>query len=193
MFKEENNVYWKNFCKIIDGEFVERKYWHSAQAIASYKSFKIKFDHYTHYTVSGRTSLESNVTRIYCVFQCDEDIELKMEQKTWLNKLISFFNRNRIQTKNNEVNSKYIITSKSKNVNSFLNPSISKKIISTSIQQLYIDSKDGIWGNQLENNQFEIATYVDVYEMEYPDLLRIKAFFEEAIDVLITNYNIKPI
>ncbi len=63
MFTEENNKYWIGFSRLINADFNERKLWHSAQSVFNYKGYAIIFDHYTHYTVSGRVSLESFVTR----------------------------------------------------------------------------------------------------------------------------------
>ena len=191
MFTDKNDTYWKNFSKIINADFKGRKYWYSAQAIFNYKGFEIIFDHYTHYTVSGSVSLESFVTRICCRFQCNEKLFLKIEKASLMNKILNYFSNKKVETGNLTFDSKYVIVSNQRNINKLINNQIVIRIENCDLTQFYIDTKDGIWGKELEKNHYEIATFLNLYNAEYNDLLQIKALFEMIIDHLVLNYNIR--
>ncbi|WLD23659.1 hypothetical protein NU10_13270 [Flavobacterium dauae] len=116
MFTEENNSYWRNFSRLINAGFKERRFWYSAQVTFNYKGYNIIFDHYTHHVTSRKGTLESFVTRVYCKFKCDTKLQLKMEEATFANKLLNIFNFKKIQTAYSQLNSKFIITSTKENV-----------------------------------------------------------------------------
>lgn len=192
MFTKENNKYWTDFSAMINANFEERKYWHSAKSIYNYKGYNILFDHYIHYT-EGRVTVGSYVTGVYCKFVCDKKIYLKLEKNTMLSKFLNLFSENKITSLNQVLKSNYIIFCNDGNIDKILSKSISVKLISTKIKNLYIDTKDGIWGGNLEKNVYELATYKDINKTDQNDLQNIKIVFEEIIDQLQNYYHTKPI
>ncbi|HUH25201.1 MAG TPA: hypothetical protein VLY87_01115 [Flavobacterium sp.] len=193
MFTEENNNYWRNFSQLINADFKERKFWYSAQATFNYKGYDMIFDHYTHHAISGRGSVESFVTRVYCKFKCNMKLQLKMEEATFTNKFLNIFNFNKLQTDYPDLNSRFIITSTKESLFKIMNLSIVEKIKDSNVKQLYIGSHDGIWGQTLDKNHYELATYIDRYYVKEGELLKIKTLFEALIDELIKKCYIEPL
>lgn len=193
MFTEENNKYWIGFSHLINADFNERKLWHSAQSVFNYKGYAIIFDHYTHYTVSGRVSLESFVTRIYCQFKCNENLFLNIEKPNLITKIRDFLSTKKFKTGNSAFDSRFIINSNKKNVSKLVDVSIAEKIVQSNVERLYIDNSNGIWGNPLKENHYELATYIDLYDVSYNDLLKTKNLFEAIMDNLMIKFNSEPV
>lgn len=192
MFTKENNKYWMDFSAKINADFEERKYWHSAKSIYNYKGYNIFFDHYIHYT-EGRATVGSYVTRVYCKFICNKKIYLKLEKNTLLSNFLNLFSKNKITELNKILKSNYIVFSNENNIDKILSKIVSAKLVSTKIDNLFIDTKDGIWGDNLGQNIYELATFKDINKTDQNDLQKIKIVFEEIIDQLENYYHIKPI
>lgn len=192
MFTEENNKYWTDFSATINADFEERKYWHFAKAIYNYKGYNLVFDDYIHYT-GGRATVGSYVTRIYCKFVCSKKIYLKLEKNSMLSKFLNLFSKNKVTSLNKILQLNYIVFSNEDNIDKILSKTLSDKLVSTKIENLFIDTKDGIWGDNLQQNMYELATFKDVSKTDQNDLQKIKIVFEEIIDQLENYYYIKPI
>ncbi len=192
MFTNENNYYWKKFSDEINADFMERKYWHSAKCFYDYKGFKIIFDNYTHHAISGRNSIDSYLTRIYVLFNCDKILHLKLQERSILNVMINIFNSKKIKLNNQLLDDRFIISSKEKRSLIILSKTV-EKLIESNIKYLFVDDNEGIWGDKLNVNQFELATYIDNYKVDYSNLYKIKELFEILIDNLISDYNIKSL
>lgn len=185
-------MHWKKYSESINAEYVERKYWHSSKAVYNYKGFKLIFDNHTIYTTSGRNSIESTVTRIYCQFESKNSLNLVIQKSTLFVKFLSLFKGNKLKTGHEEFDTKYTMFSNTKMAPSFLSTSIRNKIINYKVVDLYIHDKNAIWGESLDKNNYEIATFINDYNVETNVLNNFKSLFEEIIDNLISNYQISP-
>lgn len=185
-------MYWKKYSESINADYIERKYWHSSKAVYNYKGFKIVFDHHTIYATSGRNSIESTVIRIYCQFESKKPLHLVIQKSTLFVKFLSLVKGNKLKTGQKEFDTKYTMFSNSTMSPSFLNTFIRNKIINYQVVDLYIHDKNAIWGESLDKNNYELATYINAYQVETDVLNKFKSLFEEIIDNLIANYQISP-
>lgn len=192
MFTEENNSYWRAFSHSIHATFKERKYWYSAQAVFNYHGFEIVFDNYTHSTVSGKNSFESSVTRVYCKFKCTRPVHLKIVPATFINKISGLFDKNKILSSHPEFNSRFLVFSHNENMKGIIDKKATSEMIKGTTSYLFIDKKEGIWGKNLPESQYELSTYLDHYNIEYSELSKLKILFEELVDELIKRYGIIP-
>ncbi len=183
-------MYWKNYSELINAEYIERKYWHSSKVVYNYKGFKIIFDHYVIYSNAGYGSFGSTVTRIYCQFESKRAINLLIEKVTLYSKIISCFRRNRLKIGHKEFDSKYNMFLSGGISHTFLSKPIISKIINYNIIDLYIHNKNAIWGESLDKNNYELATYINDYKVKTHVLTNFKSLFEEIIDNLISNHHI---
>lgn len=186
-------MYWKKYSESINAEYVERKYWHSSKAVYNYKEFKLVFDNHTINTTSGRNSIESTVTRIYCQFESKNPLHLVIQKSTLFVKFLSLFKGNKLKSGHEEFDTKYIMFSNGKMATSFLSTSIRNKIINYKVIDLYIHDKNAIWGESLDKNNYELSTYIDASQVEIEVLNKFKNLFEDIINSLIVNYQISPI
>ncbi|MBB1138130.1 hypothetical protein [Myroides sp. WP-1] len=191
MFTEKDNLYWKAFSTSIDGSFVERSYWYSPKAIHTYKNFTIVFDNYCFTSAVNTRSYESFITRIYCKFKHHEPLKIRIEKASFLNRLINLFEGQLLKTKDSFFNKRYHIHAHKIESLAFLRPEIKKKIINLNIEGLFIDQQEGIWGEPLIGNNYEIGIYVESTRLELGELLALKKLFEQIIDALCDTYAIQ--
>ena len=177
MFNSENNCYWRKFSELINAQFVEGKYWHSAQTIYDYKGFKIIFDNYTLHSISGKNSIDSYLTRIYVLFICDKRLHLRLQEKSVLNRLLNVFNFNKFKGFNPLLEEIFIITSNEKGSLNVFSKQIVNELFESNIKYIFIDNNEGIWGGRLGVNQFELAAYIDTYNVDYSELYKVKKTF----------------
>ncbi|MDM1044664.1 hypothetical protein HX004_06260 [Myroides sp. 1354] len=191
MFTEKDNIYWKAFSTSIDGSFIERRYWHSPKVIYTYKDFSIVFDNHCFTSAVSTRSYESFITRIYCKFKHHKPIKIRIEKASFLNRLINLFQGHLLKTKNSIFNKQYQIHAPKMESLAFLRPEIQNKLIDLNIEGLFIDQQEGIWGEPLIGNNFEIAIYVESTRLELSELLALKKLFEHIIDALCDTYAIQ--
>ena len=110
-----------------------------------------------------------------------------------LSKFLNLFSKNKVASLNKILQSNYIVFSNEDNIDKILSKTISDKLVNTNFQNLFIDTKDGIWGDNIQQNMYELATFKDVSKTDQNDLQKIKIVFEEIIDQLENYYHIKPI
>ena len=99
----------------------------------------------------------------------------------------------KFKTGNSAFDSRFIINSNKKNVSKLVDISIAEKIVQSNVERLYIDNSNGIWGNPLKENHYELATYIDLYDVSYNDLLKTKNLFEAIMDNLMIKFNSEPV
>lgn len=188
MFGEKNNRYWEDFNALIGGGFEKRKYWHSAKCTYTYRGFDLVFDNYAHHVASSYDF----VTRVYCQFSCGSSVSLKIDRSSLANKLVfAIRGDKRLQTHHPEFNNRYVLSSEDSGILSVVNDTVLQQILDNEIDNLFIDNRDGIWGEELENDRYELAAYIDEYKVEYTKLIVIKDLFRIIIDNLIKYYRIR--
>ncbi|MBW3519863.1 hypothetical protein [Flavobacterium sp. NKUCC04_CG] len=186
-------MYWKNYSKFIQSDYMERSYWHSSKAVYDYKGYRIIFDHYTFHSSVGIQSFESTVTRVYCQFESSKPMYLKICKATFLNRVLNIFNTSQFRIVDTRFNRMYQVFLNRGVSPAALNRSTTNKIMDLNVVELIIDNNDGIWGTALGKNIYELATYIDKDDLEFSVLNDIKALFEEIIDSLAINNQIKPV
>lgn len=186
-------MYWQNYSKLIQADYVECSYWHSSKAVSDYKGYKIIFDHHTFHSSVGIHSLESTVTRIYCQFESRKPINLQICKTTFFNSVFHIFNPNRCKTVDLLFNQKYQVFLNKGVSQALLNRSITSKIMDLNIKELIIDDKAGIWGNNLGKATYELGAYIESDDLAFSVLNAVKTLFEEIIDGLAINNQIKPV
>lgn len=186
-------MYWKNYSKCIQSDYVERSYWHSSKAVYDYKGYRIFFDHYTFYSSVGIQSFESTVTRVYCQFESSKPMYLKICKATIVNRVLNIFNTSRFRIEDTRFNRIYQVFLNREVSPAALNRSTINKIMDLNVEELIIGKNDGIWGSALGKNIYELATYIDKDELAFSVLNNIKVLFEEVIDSLAINNQIKPV
>ena len=187
MFKEDNNEYWKKFANLIQADFEEIQYWHSAKAISDYKGFKTIFDNYAHSAVSGKLFMSSIVTRIYCQFYSENDLTFKILPDNYSNRFVNLFNK-----KIKIPNENYVVYSNNQNLNETVS-TILKKTNALPKATIEIGNNEGIWGNQLDKNIQELSVYFDSNKIDYKILIETKNLVESAVNQLIEKFQIKRI
>lgn len=191
MFTEKDNLYWKAFSDAIKAEFVERKYWHSPKAIHVYKGFQVVFDNYYFTSTVGTKSYESFITRVYCKFSYPQSLKIRIEKASFLNRLVNIFQGNLYRTSDREFDRRYHVHTSNPNTCIFLLPAIRRSLVDLDIEGLFIDTQDGIWGEQLTANQYEVAVYVEATRLSEQELLALKDLFEHIIDALCDKFQIE--
>lgn len=190
MFTEKDNLYWKAFSDTINAEFIARQYWHSPKAIHVYKGFKIVFDNYYFTSTVGTKSYESFITRVYCQFKYPQSLKIRIEKASFFNRLVNIFQGNLYRTLDREFDRHYHIHTLNPNTCVFLLPAIRQSLVELNIEGLFIDTQDGIWGEQLAANQYEVAVYVEATRLSEPELLALKALLECIVDALCDKFDI---
>lgn len=190
MFTEKDNLYWKAFSDTINAEFIERQYWHSPKAIHFYKGFEIVFDNYYFTSTIGTRSYESFITRVYCKFNYPQSLKIRIEKASFFNRLVNIFQGNLYRTLDREFDRHYHIHTLNPNTCVFLLPTIRQSLVDLNIEGLFIDTQDGIWGEQLTANQYEVAVYVEATRLSEQELLALKDLFECIVDALCDKFHI---
>lgn len=111
----------------------------------------------------------------------------------FITKIRDFLSTKKFKTGNSAFDSRFIINSNKKNGSKLVDVSIAEKIVQSNVERLYIDNSNGIWGNPLKENHYELATYIDLYDVSYNDLLKTKNLFEAIMDNLMIKFNSEPV
>lgn len=191
MFTEKDNLYWKTFSDSINAQFMERKYWYSPKAIHLYKGFSVVFDNYFFSSTVGTRSYESLLTRVYSKFTYPQSLKIRIEKASFLNRLVNLFHGNLYRTLDREFDRQYHVHTMNPNTCVFLLPEIRRSLLDLNIEGLFIDTQDGIWGEQLTDNEYEVAIYVEATQLKQSELVALKELFEGILDALCDKFQIR--
>lgn len=161
MFTEKDSTYWRAFSEVIDGRFVERQYWHSPKAIYAYKEIEVIFDNYYFTSIAGSKNYESFITRVGAKFTYHKLLTARIEKASLLNRIVNFFNGKLYKTKDPKFDYQYHIHANHPEICLLLQLKIKQQLIDLNIEGLFIGSQEGIWGDSLPKNQYEIAIYLN--------------------------------
>lgn len=197
MFTEKDNTYWSAFSAVIKGDFVERKYWHSPKVRYEYKGLEVVFDTYYFTSTVGAKSHESFITRVYAKFTYWEPLKAKIEKASLFNRLVNLFNGQLYKTKDRKFDRCFHIHATHPKILGLFHSTLRQKLIDLSIEGMFIDTYDGIWGDPLPKNQYEISIYLDQSRLTLEELVALKALFEQILDALYVQFDtiaaIKPL
>ena len=174
----------KELSKKFNGEYIEREYFHSAKAIIPYQNFNIVFDNYTKLVTSGWINIEQKYTRITVEFSSNDNFYFEINSKDILGRILSFFNKNYINT--NLFEKKLLVQTNSSNKfqSIFSEENIRNRINNFDVINLQISTYKGIWGEKLPNGQYELSYFTENLIDEIDDLISVYILFKMILDKL---------
>lgn len=188
MFTKKDNEYWRAFSETIEGDFVERSYWHSPKTISVYKGLEVIFDNFYFTSTAGNKTYESFITRVYCRFTYPSSLKARIEKAGFLNRLINMFSGELYKTQDMAFDKRFHLHTKNPKIRHLLTPSIRQKLVDLSVEGMFIDIQEGIWGDPLPDHHYEIAIYVDSIRLNIDELLKLKILFEQILDALLLQF-----
>ncbi|SEI92832.1 hypothetical protein SAMN04488018_10739 [Myroides marinus] len=176
-----NNEYWSEFSNFIGGGFHEAAYWYSAKTVINYNGFCITFDGF------GESK------KVYCRFSYGEKIALRIDKRSFINKLINLF-ISRQKTNDKRFDEQYLVHSPNQGITSILNSLVRRMYLDLDIAGLFISTgKAGSSEEVLFDNNYELIVYTKGIRSDYEYLKEVLVLFKHLVDNLSSRYNITPV
>ena len=179
----------------MNGQFIERIYWHSAKVNLVHKSLNIIFDNFTEHITSGNNNFEQRYTRIVAPFITVDNFTFEIYRKNLFSSIAVIFGVQDFEIDNEEFDKAFVIkTNDEFKMKSFLN----NKLLRTKIQHfekinLQISDRKGIWEEKLPANQLELSFYVEGQIDKIEIFTNLYSLFVEMTDQLLEINSIKAI
>ena len=185
----------REFAKEMNGQFIERIYWHSAKVNLVHKSWNIIFDNYTEHITSGNNNFEQRYTRIVAPFITSDNFTFEIYRKTLFSSIAIIFGSQDYEIENKEFDKSFVIkTNNEFKMKSFLNNKLLRaKIQNLDKVNLQISDRKGIWEEKLPENQLELSYFVQGQIDNIEMFTKLHSLFVEMIDQLLEINSIKAI
>lgn len=179
-----NSKIFEQLAHDLNGEFIERNYDQSAKAkIALHKSY-ILFDNHTEFRTAGHSTVDLSYTRVVAPLKLKKEFIFTIERETILDKIFIFFGAQDVELGIAEFDKEYIIKSNDENMLKLI---LSKAEILEMIKRLgkvnlSISKYQGIWGDKLPENHFELSFFVENMINELDTFKLVYSLFVEIIN-----------
>ena len=187
MSKEKINI-WKEFAKIIDGNFIEGISWHSDRAEIQYQNWKIVFENYTLW--SGKYSTET--TRIFVSFISLDDFRFEIYRNGFVRKIEKLFGAQDIKIGREEFDRAFIIKANNEfKIKKLLqNQKVRSCLENLKELNIQVCNQYGIWENKLPERELQLSFFT---EDEIKDLEVLKLILELFKEMLNALFEMKSI
>ena len=194
IFKAERINIWKLFAKEINGKFIEGESWHSDRTEVDYNNWKIIFDNYTEYKISGGHSFEQIYTRITVPFISIDNFRFDIYHSNLIYNIGKIFGAQDIEIGNSEFDKKFIVKANNefKTKSLFNDKKICTKILNQKHFNLQISDQRGIWEHKLPEGELELSFFVENEILDIERLKFLNELFKDLINKLHAIKSIEP-
>ncbi|UMY65374.1 MULTISPECIES: hypothetical protein [unclassified Flavobacterium] len=176
---------WRSFAKQITGTYIEGSYGRSDRVELPYRSWTIRFDHYTHHALAGGASYESTVTRICAEVMSRDGFRFHLHKQDVLSTLATFFGAQDLQVGDSDFDAYYVIkTNHERKIRQLLTTEIRQGIRRLNLKNLQTSSQKGVWEDELPEGHFDLAIYLDETPTNMGCLLNIGLLLGDLLNRL---------
>lgn len=183
-------ISWYDFALLTNGKYIEGIAWHSDKTEIEYLNFKITFDNYRIWSKFFYVSM----TRVIVPYISDQDFSFKIRKTTVLRSVAKLLGGQDVEIGFDDFDQKFIIKSnqEDKLKTIFQNDVIRGILLKQNKFYLEISKFEGVWGEKLPKNEFELSFYVDGKIQDPERLKTILTLFKELIKEMVALKLMNP-
>ncbi len=176
-------ISWYDFALLTNGKYIEEIAWHSDKTEIEYLNFKITFDDYRIWSKYNRKTM----TRVIVPYVSADDFRFKIRKTNFLRSIAKMVGSQDVEIGFDDFDQKFIIKSnqEDKLKTIFQNDVIRNILLNQKKFYLEISKFEGVWGEKLPKNEFELSFYVDGKIQDPERLKTILTLFKELIKEMV--------
>lgn len=183
---------WKSFTGQVNGQYIDRSYWHSDKTEVTYNNWKIIFDNYIEYKTVSNTTIQQTYTRVTAAYITIDDFRFEIARKNILSAIGTLFGRQDIIIGDSKFDKDFVIKSNNPSqIKALLsNNEIRRRIEEQPKINLETSDQKGVWEDKLPDNELELSFFV---EGKIKDIAQLKAIYKLFTLLLDRLYEIGSI
>lgn len=183
-------ISWYDFALLTNGKYIEEIAWHSDKTEIEYLDFKITFDSPKIWS----EEYSKRMTRVIVPYVSDQDFSFKIRKTNVIRSVAKLLGGQDVEIGFDDFDQKFIIKSnqEDKLKTIFRNNLIRDILLNQKKFYLEISKFEGVWGEKLPKNEFELSFYVDGKIQDPERLKTILTLFKELINEMVALKLMNP-